>query len=199
MTAQDDEREKEQIKIFNLEEFSEHNRGREYFPDAKLKIDNKFYTIELKTKPKFQFSKGKKKNYRSVSTARGFGPGKVKEWSEKVDLFLFSEHDNGVFEKHYLLTFEMLKPELKRKVLDPYYKGRKSYYGVDKFNSVILPLLENNIPKDEILKFKHTFENGAKLNDPKISWTFIENNGILVKNRKDIVDFIIKYKINSRK
>ena len=50
MSVQDDSREKEQIKIFGLKEFSKTNRGSEYWPDASLKISDVEYFIEIKAK-----------------------------------------------------------------------------------------------------------------------------------------------------
>ena len=196
MSVQDDSREKEQIKIFGLEEFSKTNRGSEHWPDASLKISDVEYFIELKSKPKYHYPKGKKSNKTSFSTARGFGPHKVEEWDSKTHFFVIGEHEEGVFDEQYAITFQALYSEIEKKVLKPYKEGRKprknsdGYYGVKPFHDIIVPVVEEHLTANELKQFIHTFENGARLNDPKFSWAYIKKHGTMVKNKNDLIKFV---------
>jgi hypothetical protein len=191
--AQDDIREKAQIKHFGLSEFSETNRGNQYWPDAKIVIDGKEVTIELKTKPEFVMRKGSLKSKRDVSTARGFGPKKAQEWKKKTNIFLFSEYSghewNGCFTDHYALTYDALEPWIKQKVLKPYNEGRKKYFGLNEYQQKLMPLIQNGLSSEDIERLKYTLENGNSLNDPKIPWNYIVENGWKVDNTQHIENY----------
>jgi|6_EtaG_2_1085325.scaffolds.fasta_scaffold72103_2 hypothetical protein len=198
--SQDSKREEAVIRFFGLEEYSFTNRSNQYEPDAKMVVDEKAITLELKSKPEKHTVKGKEVKKTDVSTARGFDLGKAKEWKEKTDVFIFSEYEgsifNGFFNAHYALTYEQLHPIIKEKVIEPYLFGRprrknsKGYIGIKEYNAKIVPLLEGAVDEDTLIRLKHNVERGGALNDPKFPWKYIKNNGTLVKNRKELVAFI---------
>tara|TARA_R100000008_G_scaffold82030_1_gene65851 strand:- start:481 stop:1113 length:633 start_codon:yes stop_codon:yes gene_type:complete len=197
--AQDDSREKAVIRHFGLKEYSNTNRGNQYWPDAKIDVDGLEYALELKSKPEYVKQKGILKKKSDLSTARDFGPEKVKEWEEKVDVFLFSESEdrdfNGFFTEHYALTFEDLYPWLDDKVIKRVRNGSKTFYPMGKFYEEIIPFLKENkesiCETDEGLdRLIRTMKKGTSLNDPKIPWKFIRDNGTLIKDRNDLINFI---------
>jgi len=191
--AQDDVREKAQIKHFGLSDFSETNRGNQYWPDAKTFIDNEEVTVELKTKPEFVIRKNKLKSKNDVSTARGFGLKKVEEWKKKTNIFVFSEYSgakwNGNFNEHYALTLDALDPWIQEKVVKPFNEGRKKYFGSIEAKTKILPLLEGQIDEEDLGRLFYTIEVGTSLNDPKIPWKYIKEHGQKINNRQDLENY----------
>jgi len=213
MAAQDDVREKSQMKLFGLSEFSETNRSNKYEPDAKKMINGKLITIELKTKPKKHKVKNKKtglreiKNKSDLSTARGFNPYKMEEWKTKTDIYIFSEYSgmdfDGSWEEHYAMTYEDLEPWLIEKVATPFYEGRQpkknslGYYGMKEYEKHILPLIKDKFSEADLKRIEHTLEVGTSLNDPKVSWTYIRRHGTRIYSEKGIDDFYRSQFMNS--
>jgi hypothetical protein len=193
--AQDDIREKAQIKHFGLSDFSETNRGNQYWPDAKtvFSSSDREVTVELKTKPEFVLSKKSLKSKNDVSTARGFGPKKAKEWKKKTDIFIFSEYSgakwNGNFNEHYALTPDALDPWIQEKVVKPFNEGRKKYFGFSEAKAKILPLLKGQIGEEDLERLFYTIEVGTSLNDPKIPWKYIKEHGQKINNRQDLENY----------
>ena len=199
--AQDDQREKAQIELFNLENFSITNRGNQYWPDAKTIIDNQEVTIELKTKPQFTMQKGKLVRKTGVSTARGFGPKKAAEWKKKTDLFLFSETTGtkftGDFNKHLVGTYKDIEPLIEKRVIKPFNEGRSAsarsegYFGYEEFLKKVMPtILEHgSLTQVDVKRLLHTIEVGTSLNDPKFSWKELEKVCVPIENKQDIINF----------
>ncbi len=213
MAAQDDVREKSQMKLFGLSEFSETNRSNKYEPDAKKMVNGKLVTIELKTKPEKQLKLNKKtglreiKNKTGLSTARGFNPHKMEEWKAKTDVYIFSEYSgtdfDGSWQEHYAMTYEDLEPWLIEKVATPFYEGRQpkknslGYYGMKEYEKHILPLIKDKFSEADLKRIEHTLEVGTSLNDPKMSWTYIRRHGTRIYSQYDVDDFCLSRFLDS--
>lgn len=213
MAAQDDIREKSQMKLFGLIELSETNRSNTYKPDGKKIIDGKEVTYELKTGPEKYLKLNKKtglrerKNKTSLSTARGFNPYKMDEWKTKTDLYIFSLYSgldfNGSWKEHWIMTYEDLEPWLIEKVATPFYEGRKprknspGYYGMKEYEEHILPLIKDRLSEEDLKRVEHTLEVGTSLNDPPLPWSYIKKHGTRVYGEKDIDDFYRSRFMNS--
>ena len=186
MPSQDDSREKAQKLLFQVEDYSSSGRGNAYTPDGKLMVDGTEYTIEFKSKP--QTKSG-------ISTARGFGAAKAREWEDKTDVFVFSEFEgtdfDGVFTEHHALTYDDLRPIVENKVLKPYFEGRKRYLGMREWEQVVKPLL-GSLPQEMVERIQYTLERGAAINDPKFPWKRIKEQGTKISTAEDLKDFCSK-------
>ena len=200
MSNQDDSREISQKQLFGITDFSETGRSSGYVPDGYKVINNTKLILELKSMAEEGISKGKIVKKSGISTARGFGEQKV-HTLRMVDAFLFSKHKGNDFDnnwmEHYILTYAQLLPILEEKVIKPYNEGRKprknsrGYFGVKEFEQTCLPFLSNLSPEDQD-RLMHTIEVGASLNDPKIPWKYIQQNGTQIRIEKDLDDFLSK-------
>jgi len=209
MASQDDTREKAQMEIFGLMEFSETNRSNKYEPDSKKIIAGREITNEQKTKPELYLKKNKKtgiyepKRKTSISTARGFDPNKAAEWKAKTNVFTFSEFKgydyDDTWNEHYVGTYADLEPWIEEKVIKPFYEGRKprkntdGYYGMGEYEKNILPVILKhcNLSEADLKRIRHTMEVGNALNDPKIPWNYIKKNFTKVKNEKEFDDYCL--------
>ena len=166
-TTQDDAREIKQAKQFDLE--LTLGRSNKYLPDAKLRFKDQEFDVELKTC-------NANKTSGTVSTARGVNMKKINEW-RKVQIWIFSKHSNNKLTgEHYVLSskdmenfFQTCENKLK--------SGTKTLAGINDWQKAE-KILENNIDAEVLRKLKYAFRHkGVALNDPKISWTYITQNG----------------------
>ena len=220
MSNQDDSREKAQIRHFGLEKFNEGNRGQEYNPDALLREGDETYSLELKSSPdkrmvKRYRNKGKPNEYSfkeeatkaSVSTARGFGSPKAYDWREKLKGggVVFSKYqglifDGSTFMEHWFVSIENLGPWIDEKVIKPYNEGRQpsarspGYYGVEEAKKELLPRV-SDWSEAKQKRLMHTIKAGAAINDPKISWEYIKENGVQCEDREALLDILRKNKL----
>ena len=166
--AQDDEREKEQIKIFGLTATS--GRSNKYIHDAELVIDSQIFKIELKT------SNVTKKQ---VSTCRSFDLKKIDIY--KRVWWIFSQYQatqggnilNGI---HYLAHGEDLTGWLEKQRAK-IATGTKTYAGLDDWQNC-KELIKESIPASVLERLENCFmKKGCTLNDPKIPWSEVEKVG----------------------
>ena len=176
-TIQDDVREVSQAKTFNLK--LTQGRSNKYTPDASLMIGNKTIDIELKT---CNVSTGKNQ----VSTARGVNLSKIHEW-RKVHLWLFSKHKNNVLvNEHYVLTSSQMEAFF-QKCEDKLGAGSKKLAGLNDWKKASIILKENGLDKDILNKLEYAFNHkGVALNDPKIPWSYIEQNGTKITSPAEL-------------
>jgi len=220
MSNQDDSREKAQIRHFGLEKFNEGNRGQEYNPDALLREGDETYSLELKSSPDKRratkyLNKGKPNeekvkyitNKTNVSTARGFGSPKAYDWKKKLEYggVVFSKYpglifDDRTFMEHWYVSIEKLWPWIDEKVIKPYNDGRQpsarsaGYYGYEEAEREILPYL-THLSEANQERLMHTIAVGTALNDPKIPWKYIKENGVQCKDREALLDILRKNKL----
>jgi len=171
--TQDDSRENEQIKIFNLKPLQ--GRSNKYIPDASVVVDGEEYFIELKTS---DIAK------KQVSTARNVTLNKIKEWKRVV--WIFSQYQKTatgfVFTgEHYLAFGEDLEPWF-QKQRDKINNGTPTYAGLADWESIKKYLPEGKF-SGKIQKLDNSFrKKGCGLNDPKISWKHVAECSIKVNS-----------------
>ncbi len=167
--TQDDSRENEQIKIFGLQRKSKSNRGSKYLPDAAITVGGKTYDIELKTGSKASFS-----------TARGMSRDKVNDW-KKNDFFIFSKYEKDntgfVFTRHIICQPKHLQFFFDHVIDKVNVSGHAGKVGLDQYNALIRPLLENYLSEELLMKHDKTVKVGSEYNDPKVNVQKIVDHG----------------------
>ena len=202
MASQDDVREKAQKELFGVLDYSDTGRSQVYTPDGVLQVGSHTFNVEFKTKAQYGMSEGKRVNKTGVSTARGFGSKKVKAWQESTDVFVFSEFHGtdfaGEWKEHHVLSLDDIDPMLEERVLKPFNEGRKpskrspGYFGMKEFEEKIAPHLPSlGLSEEDVLRFRHTIEAGASINDPKFPWKEIKERGTQITDRRDLVSFCL--------
>ena len=176
-TIQDDVREVSQAKIFNLK--LTQGRSNRYMPDASLTIGPRSLDIELKT---CNVSTGKNQ----ISTARGVNLSKINEW-RKVHLWIFSKHENNILiNDHYVLTSLQMEAFFK-KCEEKLGAGSKKLAGLNDWKKASVILKENGLDSETLNKLEYAFSHkGVALNDPKISWSYVEQNGTRISSPSDL-------------
>jgi hypothetical protein len=177
-TTQDDERENMQINIFGLTALQ--GRSNKYTPDAIALVRGQQCLIELKT------CDLKRK---SVSTARGVTPEKINEWEKVWWIFsLYKKEENGEVSlvEHYLGDKNMLGGWFDKQ-RTRIQRGSKTYAGLGVWEEAHAILQETMNQKD-LAKLNYSFrKKGLSLNDPKIPWSYIQNNCIKLDGDNPIV------------
>lgn len=166
--TQDDARETEQVSLFDLNHLA--GRSNKYIPDATVKVDDIVYFLELKTSDV---------ESRQVSTGRNVTIPKLDTYRNVSWIFSqYKKLDTG-FEftgEHYFLHGDQLDPWF-IKQRDKILSGTKTYAGVSEWEQC-RGLLKKKITQETLERLDNTFfKKGVGLNDPKISWTFLENVG----------------------
>ena len=168
-TTQDDTRENMQIEMFGLEPLQ--GRSNRYIPDARVAIEGVEHLIELKTADIRR---------KSVSTARNVTLAKIDEWEKVWWLFSLYEkdiHGNVSLIEHYLGNKHMLRPWFNKQRAS-INEGSKKYGGLVSWEKAY-DILKEHMQKDELDRLNHSFQmRGVGLNDPKISWSFIQKHCI---------------------
>jgi len=176
-TIQDDIREVSQAKCFGLT--LTQGRSNRYLPDASLSLPGKTLDVELKT---CNALSGKNQ----VSTARGVNVSKLNEW-RKVHLWVFSKHENNILTgEHYVLTTRQMEAFFKT-CEQKLNKGSKKLAGLDDWRQAKNILLESGINSLVLEKLEYAFSHkGVALNDPKIPWSYVEQNGTKITSPTDL-------------
>tara|TARA_Y100000310_G_C20560834_1_gene752985 strand:- start:264 stop:836 length:573 start_codon:yes stop_codon:yes gene_type:complete len=170
-TTQDDGRENKQIKLFGLT--AAKGRSNKYTSDASWTHNGKKYMVELKS---CDAVKG------HVSTSREFGIDKIEAWKTN-DGFVFSRFEKterGIkFTKHVHCTHEQLRPFFDKQIEKQNKGTARRGAGLDVWPR-IRGMLEECFAPDEVAKIEKTYRRGTKLNDPKISWSKLEEWGTVL-------------------
>ena len=172
-TTQDDARENMQVAMFDLEATA--GRSNRYIPDAYINIGNQQCPIELKTCDVAR---------KQVSTARNVTLAKIAEWEGVWWVFSsYRKTEDGVqLVDHYLGNRAMLQDwfdKQKNKILN----GTKTYAGLQSWHRA-KDLLAEHMPPEELTRLSASFERrGVGLNDPKISWKYVEANCVKLDNK----------------
>jgi len=160
------------MEQLELEPFGSGKRSNKYIHDATLG-DHKF---ELKS---CSGESGK------ISTGRGVSHNKLEAW-RNVD-WIFSVRDNGVIQRHILVTksrMEELFSKIQSKIEDP---GPKSKFaGTKEIPDLKHALRQHGYSESKVEKICNTFERGTRLNDPRLSLSDVERLGVVVKSKADI-------------
>ncbi len=176
-TIQDDIREVSQARCFDLA--LTKGRSNRYLPDASFSLLGRTFDIELKT---CNALSGKNQ----VSTARGVNISKLNEW-RKVHLWIFSKHENNILTgEHYVLTTRQMETFFKT-CEQKLNKGSKKLAGLDDWHQAKNILSESRINSLVLEKLEYAFSHkGVALNDPKISWSYIEQNGTKITSATEL-------------
>ena len=168
IVTQDDARETEQVSLFELNHLA--GRSNKYIPDATITVDDVVYNLELKTSDVAS---------KQVSTGRNVTIPKLETYRNVSWIFSQYKKLEEGFEftgEHYFLHGDQLDPWL-IKQRDKILSGTKTYAGVSEWEDC-KRLLKKKMPETTLERLDNTFfKKGVGLNDPKISWTFIEKAG----------------------
>ena len=183
-TTQDDARENQQIKIFGLK--ARNGRSNKYTPDADLVCEGVEYAVELKTSDIVK---------KAVSTARGVTIKKINEW-RKVPMWIFSQYEkpNRLTGEHYVLFAEEMEPQyarLEKKIEE----GSPKLAGLNDWEQAKKILTASDeIDEFTVNKLDYAFHHkGVALNDPKIPWSYVVENGTKVNSDSDLRVLAIEY------
>lgn len=175
-TTQDDARENQQIEIFDLKAFK--GRSNKYTPDAELSCEGSKFEVELKT------SDIKRK---TISTARGVTLKKIDEW-RNVPIWIFSQYEkpNKLTGEHYVLFPEQMEARYK-KFEKQIRHGSKKLMGLNDWQEARKILVAENFDKSKLEKLDYNIEHkGVALNDPKIPWSYVVENGTKIKSGEEL-------------
>jgi hypothetical protein len=167
MSTQDDEREKEQIKLFGLQPINDR-RGNKYLPDATLTIGPETYIFELKSGINSAFTSGK------------MSRNKIEDW-KRNDFFIFSQHkyENNklIFLRHFVCTPKHLGFFFDLVIDKVEVSGHAGKVGLDEWHQKVRPLLDGLLDQELMQKLDKTMEVGTRYNDPRIPIKKIIANG----------------------
>lgn len=167
-TTQDDTRENEQIKIFELR--ATKGRSNKYIPDATIEVNGEVVNIELKTSDKGR---------RRVSTGRDVNISKLDVYRGLNWVFSEYEKTKDGFEftgEHYFARGKDLEPWFVRQE-KKIREGTRTYAGYQDWEKC-RTLLENKIDEITLNKLDYNFQKkGCALNDPSIAWSEIKKLG----------------------
>lgn len=176
---QDDNAENKQIAAFGLTPGP--GRSNKYIEDAKIKIDDNVYKLELKSCPT------KKSGF---STSSRMGEFKIKAWKETVHCFIFSVfNDDGDFTDHWFLTHEGMQ-EWYDGVIKKQHAGHAGRAGLGTFYKMKPILKANGWTDKELLEEEKTKRFGSRLNDPQVSLKYVKDHGIKIKNKSDLIKLL---------
>jgi hypothetical protein len=185
-TTQDDARENKQIKKFDL--IAKKGRSNKYEPDAILSIDNVEFEVELKTSDIVK---------KQVSTARGVTINKINSW-RNVPIWIFSQYEkpNNLTNEDYILFADQME-EFYKKLEAKIYNGSKKLIGLNEWQEARKLLVQGKINKGLLKKLDHAMNHkGAALNDPKITWKYVVENGFKIESASDLRSIVKKYLMN---
>ena len=183
-TTQDDKRENQQIALFDL--VARKGRSNKYTPDADLMCKGFQYEVELKTSDVAR---------KSVSTARGVTIEKIDEW-RKVPVWVFSQYEkpNKLTGEHYAL----FRPQMEafyEKTIKKIREGTKKLAGLNDWDAAMEILVSSHLDRSLIKKLDYAMRHkGTALNDPKIPWSYVVENGTKVDSDSDLRMLAIEYK-----
>lgn len=182
-TTQDDTRENEQIRIFDL--LPRLGRSNKYIPDADLSIGDKKYPVELKTS---DIAK------KQISTARGVTFKKIDEW-RNVPIWIFSQYEkpNNLTGEHYVLFPEQMEP-IYKKLENNIRTGTKTLLGLNDWEKAKKILITEGFDRSALHKLEYAVNHKAvALNDPKINWSFVVENGYKINTAEELRKVVTSY------
>ena len=174
--TQDDARENKQIELFGLTPLQ--GRSNKYIPDATIVVNGAVKHIELKTSDSVK---------KQVSTARNVTLPKLEEY-KKVH-WVFSQYekteDKDGFRftgQHYYCPGSKLEPwcaAQKEKLM----WGTKTYAGLGHWEK-IAEVCKESIDESVIQRMDNVLRKRAGLNDPKISWKYVQEHCVKLDNNR---------------
>ena len=182
-TTQDDARENEQIEKFGLT--PKKGRSNKYNPDAILTIGDFDFEVELKTSDIVK---------KQVSTARGVTINKINNW-RNVPVWIFSQYEkpNRLTNEDYVLFPEQME-EFYQKIENKIYSGSKKLIGLNEWHEAREILIQGQVDNNLLEKLDYAMSHkGVALNDPKIRWSYITENGFKIKSKEDLIDLVKKH------
>jgi DNA-binding transcriptional ArsR family regulator len=155
---QDRDREDALRKLFDLEQANQNRTG----PDA---FDEKGRYYELKSTTRDR-----------VSTARDVGLGHLRKWCGLYWIFGRGQYTGKTFafEKTYVLTPVQM---------EPWFEVIEAKITQDDalFSRALNVLEANGFTPAECDRIRRAFRRGVLLNDPKITWGYIQTHGVEVR------------------
>jgi hypothetical protein len=158
-TVQDNRREDELIRLFNLQPGENNRIG----VDAYDVLGNPF---ELKTT-----SKG------GVSTARDLGPAHIDKWERRFWLIAtFKNHTGGafVFERFFFFS---------RHHMSGWYEKMRQDFAADiSLTDRLMGAVGSSLPINDIERARYLMRRGMSKNDPNIPWGYVQKHGIEISD-----------------
>ena len=174
--TQDDARENKQIELFGLTPLQ--GRSNKYIPDATIVVDKVEHKIELKTSDVVK---------KQVSTARNVTLPKLEEY-KKVH-WVFSQYEKTEDEdgfkftgQHYYFSGDRLEPWCSAQ-RDKLMWGTKTYAGLGHWEE-IAQVCKGRVDESVMKRMDNVLRKRAGLNDPKISWKYVQEHGIKLDNNR---------------
>jgi hypothetical protein len=156
---QDTDREDSLRKMFDLQQANHNRTG----PDARDEKEN-YYEIKSTTRDR-------------VSSARGVGMDHLTKWRRLNWIFGRGNYRGRTFafDQIYFLTPEQM---------EPWFSAMESKLTRDDalFKRVLKLLKRVGFSPAERERVQRAFRRGVLLNDPKITWTFVQSNGIRIES-----------------
>jgi len=157
---QDRDREDALRKLFDLEQANQNRTG----PDA-VDETGRYYELKSTTRDR-------------VSTARDVGPEHLKKWRKLHFIFGRGVYAGKTFkfEKTYVLTPVQM---------EPWFNGIEAKITQDDalFARALNVLEANGFTPAECDRVRRAFRRGVLLNDPKITWGYIQNHGVEIRRK----------------
>jgi hypothetical protein len=152
---QDRDREDALRKLFDLQPANQNRIG----PDA---VDEAGHYFELKSTTRDR-----------VSTARDVGPEHLKKWRDRNWIFGRGYYQGSTFkfeQTYFLSPIE----------LEPWFGMIEAKITKDDalFNRALVVLDTNGFTTEECDRIRRAFRRGVLLNDPKITWGYIQTHGV---------------------
>lgn len=156
---QDRDREDALRRLFALQQANQNRIG----PDA-VDEDDRIYELKSTTRDR-------------VSTARDVGPEHLKKWRQRNWIFGRGAYYGSTFrfDETYLLTPAQL---------EPWFEIIKAKITKDEplFERALRVLADNGFSADECDRIRRAFRRGALLNDPKITWGYVKQHGVEIRD-----------------
>jgi Restriction endonuclease PvuII len=155
---QDRDREDALRKLFELEPANQNRTG----PDA-VDENNRYYELKSTTRDR-------------VSTARDVGPEHLRKWRQLNWIFGRGQYSGKTFEfeSTYILTPTQM---------EPWFSLIESKITQDDalFARALNILEANGFTPAERDRIRRAFRRGVLLNDPKITWGYIQTHGVEIR------------------
>ena len=174
--TQDDARENKQIELFGLTPLQ--GRSNKYIPDATVVVGGIKHEIELKTSN----AEGKSK---VVSTGRNVTLSKLEEYKKVHWVFSRYRKTESGFEftgEHYYCSGKKIEPwaSKQRELL---LWGTETYAGLGHWEE-IAQVCKGRVDESVMKRMGNVLHKQAGLNNPKISWKYVQEHGIKLDNNR---------------
>jgi hypothetical protein len=155
---QDRDREDALRKLFDLQQANQNRTGPDAFDEM-----GRYYELKSTTRDR-------------VSTARDVGPGHLEKW-RKLNWIIGRGQYAGKtfsFEKTYVLTPVQM---------EPWFNLIEAKLTQDDalFSRVLNVLETNGFTPADCDRIRRAFRRGVLLNDPKITWGYIQSHGVEIR------------------